>query len=177
MFNKVLSLLAMLISIVAICLVSLVKKDKVGYVYNSRVLSEYKGIVEAKAKYQQEINQWQANLDTLNAELRNEMAAYEGKREGMTVNERRLSEELINRKRQEFLNYKKALETKASERDMDMTKAILNQIDSYLLEYGKAHEYDYLFGVTDNGNILYANEGDDLTDEVIAELNKRYEGK
>ena len=68
------------------------------------------------------------------------------------------------------------LEMISSEKDSEMTKSILNQIDSYILEYGKKNNYKYLFGVTDNGNILYADEADDITDIILEELNNKYEG-
>lgn len=176
MINKITSATALVLSVVAISMIFFQKKDKVGYVYNSRVLNEYKGVVEARMQYQSEINQWQANLDTISFQLNDEVKKLDLNKGMMPNNEIALTQELINRKKQELFNYKKALEEKAAEKDAEMTKSVLNQIDSYLLEYGKKNGYKYLFGVTDNGNILYADEADDITDIILKELNKKYEG-
>ena len=175
MFSKVVSALALITALVALGLICFQKEDKVGYVYNSRILNEYKGVLEARMQYQQDLTQWQANLDTITAQLNQEVATFGANQNAMSKNEAALTEELIARKKQELINYKKVLEQKAADRDAEMTKSILNQIDAYVLDYGQKNGYKYLFGVTDAGNILYADEADDVTDAILEQLNHNYE--
>jgi outer membrane protein len=68
------------------------------------------------------------------------------------------------------------LEQKAKEEEAKYNKAILDQVNKYVLEYGKANHYDYIFGVTEDGNILFAKEGEDITAQVLIFLNAKYEG-
>ncbi len=156
---------------------SVTSKQKIAYVYNSRVLSEYKGVVEAKKVYEAQVVQWQSNLDTLSSQVRKDVEKYNVNRASMSESERQLTEELIQRKQNELMSYKKAIEDKASQNDQKMTAEVLQQVDSYIQEYGKKQGYDYILGVADNGNMLYAKDQYDLTDEIIKALNKRYEGE
>ncbi len=156
---------------------SYINSPKIAYVYNTRILNEYQGMKEGKVLYQKKLQVWQANVDTLEKELNNAIAAYERDFKKMTRKEKELSEQLLQKKQQDFMNYKKAIEEKAQQEDMQMTSSILNQINSYVLEFGKKEGYTYIFGVTDDGNLLYAEEGDNITDLVLNELNKNYSGE
>ncbi len=153
------------------------QKPKIAYVNNGRVLTEYNGVKEAKKVYETQFSQWQANLDTLSLQVRKDIEEFQRLKEGMSEAEMQLTQELIQRKQSELMSYKNALEQKASENDQKLSKEVLNQIDSYIQEYGKKQGFDYIIGVADNGNLLYAKIEYDLTDEIIKSLNERYEGK
>lgn len=152
-------------------------KPSIAYVNNERILAGYKGLVETKAMYDKKMGNWQANLDTLSKEFKSDISVYQQQSGKMTSKERALKEEILRRKEQDLVNYKSALEQKAREEEAEMTAGVINQINSFIVEYGKGKGYDYIFGVTDTGNILFAKEGDDITEDVLAYLNDKYKGK
>ncbi|GAL85637.1 OmpH-like outer membrane protein [Sporocytophaga myxococcoides] len=154
-----------------------IRTPKIAYVYNSRILSEYKGVKESSKAYEQKVKAWQANIDTLGAGLAHEIKIFKQESSRLPSNERRNREDALRKREQELLNYKAALEEKADEEKELMGASVLNQINSYILEYGKRSGYDYIFGVAENGNLLYGREGDDITDEVLKVLNAKYSGK
>lgn len=73
----------------------------------------------------------------------------------------------------EDLNRQYTLDEKAiSEK---YTAAIWKDINQYIAEFGKEKHCDFIFGANGNGNLMFANEVHDVTDEVIQYVNKRYE--
>ena len=52
-----------------------------------------------------------------------------------------------------------------------------NNGNQYIKDYGIQNNYILIFGVSGQGNIMYANDGLDATEEVIEYVNKRYQGK
>ena len=54
---------------------------------------------------------------------------------------------------------------------------IVNDINDFVKEYGEQKGYRIIFGATGGGTIMYAQEGSDLTDEVLEELNAQFTGK
>jgi outer membrane protein len=58
-----------------------------------------------------------------------------------------------------------------------MTGDVLTQINAYLKKYGKAKGYKIVMAATEYGNIAYADEGLDITADVLVGLNKEYAGK
>jgi len=49
----------------------------------------------------------------------------------------------------------------------------LSTVNAYLLRYGKKHRYKVIL-IAANGNIAYADERIDLTDDVVESLNREY---
>lgn len=152
-------------------------RPKVGFVYNNRILSEYIGIKEGRKVYDDKAKRLTANLDTLEAEINGMIAKYQDEFKQLTDKERSLSESLIKDRQNAYFSYKSAIDQKIQEEDQEMTAAVLNQIDSYVIEYGKKHGYDYIFGASSEGSLFYANSSDDLTDKILKGLNDSYKGK
>jgi len=152
-------------------------KPNFAYVNNSKLLEDYNGVKEAGLLYEERVKIWKTNLDTLESEINQEIMAYKNAFSGMSTKEKQLTEKLIKRKQLDYTNYKNALEKNAKDVDAQLTTEVLNQIDAYLLEYGKKHKYDYVFGVTDNGNILFAKDANDITEKVLNGLNNNYKGE
>jgi len=58
--------------------------------------------------------------------------------------------------------------------ETEMTQSVLNQVNSFVEQYGKEKGYDIVFGTTNSGNLLYAKESMDITKEVLEALNANY---
>lgn len=90
------------------------------------------------------------------------------------------TEELLGEyelKKREFI-YKDKVFKEESQRLMQQYNAqSLQQINTYVEEYGKANGYDYIYGASGNGSLMYANDSKDLTDQVLIYVNKKYQGK
>ena len=48
---------------------------------------------------------------------------------------------------------------------------MLEEVNAYLKQYGKAKGYTFLLGATDSGNLVYAAEGTDVSEDVLVGLN------
>jgi outer membrane protein len=147
------------------------------YVDSTKLLNNYKGMTDARKVYQQKAVLWKANIDTLIVEIQNDLKKYEKESSGMSAKERDLSRQLIQNKQQQLGDYQKATNEKAAQEDTQLTKQVLDEINQYIKEYGKNHKLRIILAATDYGNIAYAEEGIDITDEILAGLNKKYAGQ
>ena len=59
----------------------------------------------------------------------------------------------------------------------DYTEKIWKRINGYVEEYGKSRNYQYIFGANGMGSIMYGNNADNITEEMMAYINSKYEGK
>jgi outer membrane protein len=73
------------------------------------------------------------------------------------------------------LRDKYAAELQQSE--MDMNVALIDSVMNFLKRYNEKYKFDYILGFTKGGNILYANDTLDVTNDVIKELNLAYQKK
>ncbi|HEY9045500.1 MAG TPA: OmpH family outer membrane protein, partial [Ohtaekwangia sp.] len=90
---------------------------------------------------------------------------YEKESKSMTAKERQLSQELIRSKQKQFADYQQAMNTQAQQEDAKMTQEVVTQINAYLKKYGEAKGYKIILAATQYGNLAYADEGLDITDE------------
>ncbi|OGX87430.1 hypothetical protein BEN47_10910 [Hymenobacter lapidarius] len=100
---------------------------------------------------------WQSNLDSLTDEMTS------------------LPDNQAKAKRQEFLQYRQAIEQKIQVEEARINQEILAEINLYIKQYGKNKGYDFILGATENGNIVYAAEGKDITEDVLNGLNNKYD--
>ncbi len=151
--------------------------NELAYVDSNKLLNEYEGMKAARGVYEKKATAWQANIDTLTVEVQNAIKAYEKESRGMTAKEKSLSKELIKSKQEKLINYQRAIQDQSQQEDYKATQEVLADINAYLKEYGENHAYKIILAATDAGNIVYAQEGMEITEEVIEGLNKRYAGE
>lgn len=151
------------------------KPSQIVYVDSNKLLENYEGMKAARQQFQQKAMQWQANIDTLKSELDKEIKAYEAGKPKMSSKERELNEKLIKTKSQQFVDYQKGIQQKSQQEDYQMTEQVLTEVNSFIEAYGKKNGYKMVLG-TSNGNIVYADDFLDITDELQKELNGNYQG-
>ena len=95
----------------------------------------------------------------------------------MTKKEISLKQELLNNKQQQISSYQQAIQKQIQEEDKKATQTVINDINDYVKEYGKKKGYKIIFGASGSGNIMYADEGTDLTEKILEGLNNEFEGK
>jgi outer membrane protein len=129
--------------------------QKKAYVINQRVFDEFKGKQELEEKLIQLKNSHKITLDSMMTEIQ----------------QRPGSRELLNQYQQTL----KIFEIQQQELSNSYTADIWKRINQYVSEYGKSAGYDFIFGATGDGGLMYANDVNDITDEVINHINKKYQ--
>lgn len=147
------------------------------YVNSTKLLNNYQGMLDARKIFQEKANTWKANIDTLTTEIQQQLLTYEKERSRFTVKERQLSQELIKAKQDQLMQYQQALNTQAQQEDSKMTGEVVSQVNAYLKKYGEANGYTIIMAATEYGNLAYADDKLDITDEVLEGINKEYLGK
>ncbi len=146
---------------------------KIAYVDSGKLLDGYKAMVQARSEFQKKEAVWKNNVDSLTMDVQNAIKTYEKTAALGTENEKKLSKELISTKQKQLYDYQAAIQQNAGQEEQRLTQGVLTTVNNYLLRYGKKHRYKMIL-IAANGNIAYANDGIDLTDEVVENLNKEY---
>lgn len=59
----------------------------------------------------------------------------------------------------------------------EYNQQIWKRLNQYAIDFAKEKNVDILLGASGNGNLLFGNEKIDLTNDLIAYSNKKYNGK
>lgn len=153
------------------------QRSTIVYVDSNQLINSFKGMQDARKTYQQKAAAWKANIDTLSSEVQKQIMNYEKESSNMTVKERNLSEELIRTKQKQLMEYQQAMNAQAQQEDSKMTGEVIAQINAFIRRYGEEKGYTIVMAATEYGNIAYADEGLDITEEVLEGLNNEYSGQ
>ena len=152
-------------------------QSNIAYVSSTKLLSQYQGMIEARQAYQQKASAWKANIDTLTLEVQAAMKEYEANSSTLSKKEQELSKELLKSKQQQLVNYQRAIQEQATQEDQKMTESVITEVNNYISEFGSQRDYKVILVANETGNIAYAQDGMDVTEEVLAGLNNQYSGK
>jgi outer membrane protein len=151
--------------------------SKIVYVDSNKLVNGYQGMLDARKVYQQKATTWKANIDTLASEVQQQIFKYEKESPKMSSKEQELSKELIRTKQKQLAEYQQAMNMQAQQEDNKMTSDVLVQVNAYLKKYGEKKGYKIILAATEYGNLAYADEALDITEEVLTGLNNEYAGK
>lgn len=146
------------------------------YVDVNKLMDGYDRTALEKSKFEEKATAMQANVDSLIGGWQEELKAYEKERSSMTEKELELKQELLSNKQQQIGNYQQAIQKQIQEEDQKATQTVVNDINDFVKEFGKKNNYKIIFGAGGSGNIMYADDGADLTEEVLEGLNKEFNG-
>lgn len=150
------------------------RSPEVAYIRSADMIYAYEGMKEAQQAYQDKMQAWQANVDTLRLELERNIGNYTNELGKLSGKDKAERQDLLNRQQQNYNQYTKAITEKSRAEEQKMTEGVLNQVNSFIEEYSKEKGYDLVIGTTTSGNLLYAREYMDITDEVLKALNENY---
>lgn len=140
-------------------------------------MAGYERTAIERAKFEKKAITLQANVDSLIANWQNELKTYEKERATMSKKEITLKQELLSNKQNQMNNYQQAIQKQLQDEDQKMTQTVINDINDFVKSYGKEKGYRVILGATGNGSIMYAEDGADLTEEVLEQLNASLHAK
>lgn len=79
--------------------------------------------------------------------------------------------------KQQYVQKKQAFEEENNSLAQQYTNQVWQQLNQYIKDYGDKHDYKFILGTKGDGNVMYAQENDNITANVIQYVNERYNGK
>jgi outer membrane protein len=145
-------------------------REKTGYVRIGVVLQKYQGMIDANKQFAAELEIVRSNADT----LRNRYERLKQKEKDVKPGGKAEWGYQLGVSEKEYMDYSENADKQLQQRQQQLTSEVLNRINNYIQEYGKADGYKIIFGTTNDGSILYGRESDDLTDVIVSQLNEIY---
>jgi outer membrane protein len=171
---------AMVVMVLGImfCLVittsGLAQQLKIGYVDVVRLKQEYNEYRQAEAKFQKEMEVWQAKADSMLAEMQELSDKLEKQNLMLTEQAKNEIRENLLVKQNEyqmFVDEVMGPEGQAAKKEYELSKPLIDKINTAIKLVALKGDYTYVLDST-AGSVLYADEKYDITDKVITELNK-----
>jgi outer membrane protein len=120
------------------------------------------------------VNEFETRFQSSQKQFEKEANEFKERAQYLTITDREAKEEKLYRKQQELVQLQQELVGKLSAEEEKVNKKIFDFIESFLKTYSADNGYAYVFSYTQGGNLWYANESNDITNEMIEALNTFY---
>ncbi len=146
--------------------------QKFGYVNTALVLQELPEVTTADAEletYQQTLlEEGQARVNAFEQDYQSYIAAANaGELSKMQMATR---EEALTKEQQAIQQLEQEVQFKIMQKREMLLKPILEKVDKAIQELGKEGGYTFIFDSSVQGGMLYAPEGDDVYEQLMAKL-------
>ena len=153
---------------------------KIVYINMDTLLNNYTQSRELNEAF---LKKLEANRTELNIKVKNfdrEAAEFRNKVEnnGFMTRERAEKAQMdLMIKQQNLQKLQQEMTENAQREQMEINRKLYDAITNFLTEYNKAKGFQLILSTTLGGNVLFAQEGFDITNEVVSQLNEQYAKK
>ena len=148
------------------------REDKIVYIQNYRLYNEFDLTKELNLELTEFSKKKQRELDSLNLIFEDMTARFEIM-DQIPADDYRAYNDLRNAIMFRQKAYEDELYAKSSEYD----EQVWTRLNTYTREFSEQNDYDFVLGATGTGNLMYAKDTLDVTDELITYCNNNYSGK
>jgi outer membrane protein len=148
---------------------------KLGYIDTVKIFAEFKETVDAEAIYKKEVDAWKKKASDMEATLATMREEIQS--QSLMLSEEKLAEkkQLFDKKLAEYNQYMTDVfgdNGQAAKRNKELTQPIVEKINAVIAQIAEAEGYTLILDAA-QGNIVFAKKALDLTDRVMAELEKQ----
>ena len=147
-------------------------KLKVAYVDLQKALQSVDAGKNAKAQLEKDVAKKRTELEKAQAALQTEAEQFEKKAAILNDSAKAQKQAELQKKFAEFQKSAAESQMELQKRERDLTKPLIDELRSIIEDLGKEKGFQLILEKNE-GAVLYAEAGSDLTDEVIGRFNKR----
>ena len=150
------------------------EQAKIGYVDNVKLMEDYQEKIDIEAKFKTKTDALTKKRDSISQAFQIEAQAFQAQAQKMS--QKKAQEEYgLMQQRGQFIGQQLQQEEQAlltaGQTEMD---SVVGKVKKEIKAYGEANKFTYILGGGDGGSVLYGQEVNDFTYEVVKLLNDKY---
>ncbi len=149
---------------------------KVAYVLTDSLIAKYDYFKEKSGEITEKGKKFEGELGSRARGFEQEVSNFEQTANSMTPNQARAKQEELVKKERNLMTYRDNLMQELSADESKLYSDVYDQIQDYMSEYAQENDLELILSYTRGGAVWYSKKALDVTDEVLAGLNKKYSG-
>ncbi len=146
-------------------------QDKTAYVDTTVLIQEYSEMQEVEADFTERSESLKRELDSVARGFQQDVQEYQENMGTMSQAERQAAEQELMQ-RQQMIQQQQQMRSGQLRQESDaVVDSVITRVKDFVKVYGKENDYTYIFGSNESANIMYAEEGLDITQEILEKLN------
>lgn len=151
--------------------------NNIVYIDSSKLLQEYQEAKDVESKYKAKSEQMGKELDAQLSKFRADVAYFEKNAQSKGMQWAQQTGAALQEREQRLAYTQQAMMQQLQEESGQEMDSLVKGVKDFIKEYGKEKGYDYILSTGEVSTVLYAKDGQDITDEIIKLLNDKYKAK
>ncbi len=163
------SILFLFVFVLASC-----SQQKIGYVDNVKLMDGYQEKIDVEEKYKNKLEALSRKRDSISQAFQLEAQEFQSRAEKMAASKAQKEYDLLQQRGQfigQQLQQEEQILQQQGQQEMD---SVVLKVKEEIKAFGKSNMYTYILGGGEGGSVLYGQEADDLTEQVLKILNDKY---
>ena len=159
---------------------AVVPNAKIVYINMDSLLSNYEQSRELNEAFLKKVENNRTELKMKAKMFEQEVVAFQQKLDnnGFVTRERAEQAQAdLMVKRQNLQKLDQELMETTQREQIELNQKLFTEITNFLKEYNKTKGYQLILSTTVGGNVFYAEDGFDITKDVVNQLNQQYRNK
>ena len=150
------------------------QQDKIGFVDNVELMDGYQEKIDVQNKYKTKAEALTKKRDSISQAFDLELKAFQTKAQSLSQQKAQEEYGLIQQRAQFMGQQLQQEEQQLQATGQTEMDSVVSKVKKEITAFGKSNGYTYILGGGEGGSVLYGIEGKDLTSEILAILNDRY---
>lgn len=152
--------------------------NNIVYLDSSKLLKEYKEAQDIEAKYKAKSEQMSKDFEAKLSKFKADVEFFQKNAQSKGMQWAQQTGAALEEREQRLAYTQQSMvQQLQSESGVEMD-SLVKQVKDFIKEFGKEKGYDYILSTSDVAyTVLYAKEGQEITDELIKLLNEKYQQK
>jgi outer membrane protein len=148
----------------------------VAFVNNDSILANYELVKKLKKELAAKGDRLSAEVAAKQAAFEKDAAYFQEQVQKKSISDQSAQEiyASLTENQQKIYDLRDRYAGELQQSEQEMNVALIDSVMNFLGRYNKKYKFDYILGFNKGGNILYANDTLDITNDVIRELNLEY---
>ena len=149
----------------------------IAYVNSDSLLANYKLTEEIAQKLEEKQKKFEKEYQNRAEGLQSEINDFQRTAGNLTMAQGKAIEEGLMKKQQNLMRYQENLTLQLRQEEAKLNEDLYTRVSDFLKEFGKEKDLQVVLTYARGRGVLYANEGLDISKEVIEGLNKAYDAE
>lgn len=164
----------LMLAATVLLIVSCQEQAKIGYVDNVKLMEDYQEKKDFDDRFKVKDEALTKKRDSISQAYQFEVQAFQIKAQKMAPAKAQEEYGAIQQRAQQMgqlLQQEDQVLRANAQVELD---SIVSSVKSEIKDYGKTKAYTYILGGGEGGSVLYGEDGNNLTDEIVKILNNKY---
>ncbi len=151
------------------------QQNKIGYVDSVKIMDDYQERVDVEARFKTKADAMGRKRDSISQAFQMELQQFQSKAQSMSQQSAQEEYSQLQQRGQQIGQRLQQEEQQLQQNSQSQMDSLVKKVKKEIRAYGKANGYTYILGGGEGGSVIYGDDAQDVTEEILKILNDKYE--